>query len=617
MTQTDEHPSETALDHTEAKAALRESEERFRVTFEQAAVGIAHISSEGRFLRINQAFCDLVGYTHDEMLALTFQEITHPDDLDTDLDNAARLWGGETDIFSREKRYLHKNGEIVWVNLMVSLVRGDSGEPRWAVAVAQDITARKTMEKALTKSEERYRALSGASFEAVFISEKGVCIEQNATAEKMFGYTSAEAIGRNGTEWIVPEDREMVIGNMLSGHEGRYEATALRKDGSTFPAEIQARMMHFDERTVRVTALTDHTEHKLAEKALLESEAKFRTLVTNTEEIVYVIAEDGTFLLSEGKGLSRLGVNPGDVVGQSVFELYSDYPDMLAAMRRALHGETTTTETWVAGECFRNWYSPHVNAEGETVLLGLSVNITEQKQAEIKLQEYQGRLRALAAELTLSEERERRRIAVELHDHVAQSLSMARVQIASAMKAAADTEMVARLDEVSQSLLQAVHDTRDIMYDLSSPSIDEFGLGAAISDWLENRMPPQDDLRINFTADELNTPLDDDSRAILFRSVKELLTNVIKHARAESVSVRMESDRDALRIVVEDDGVGFDAHDHAHAGRDEGGFGLFSISERMADLGGRLEIDSRPGRGCRAFLVIPNPKQNPGGEVQA
>jgi len=615
MAQTHEPPSEPTLDHTEADATLRESEERFRATFEQTAVGIAHVSSEGRFLRINQAFCDLVGYTHDEMLAQTFQEITHPDDLDTDLDNAARLWDGETDIYSREKRYLHKNGEIVWINVMVSLVRGDFGEPRWAVAVAQDITGRKTMEKALTKSEERYRALSGASFEAVFISEKGVCLEQNETAEKMFGYTSAEAIGRNGTEWIVPEDREMVMGNMLSGHEGRYEVTALRKDGSTFPAEIQARMMHFDGRTVRVTALTDHTEHKLAEKALLESETKFKTLVTNTEEIVYVIAEDGTFLLSEGKGLSRLGVNPGEVVGQSVFELYSDFPDMLGAMRRALHGETTTTETWVAGECFRNWYSPHVNTEGETVLLGLSVNITDQKQAESKLQEYQEKLRALAAELTLSEERERRRIAVELHDHVAQSLSMARVQIASAMKAAADTELVARLDEVSQSLLQAVHDTRDIMYDLSSPSMDEFGLDAAISEWMDDRIASRHGLTTEFIADEMKNPLDDDTRAIVFRSVRELLTNVVKHARATKVSVRMKVDADTVKVAVEDDGVGFRAPGAAGAESGEGGFGLFSIRERMADLGGGLEIESEPGRGCRAVLVIPNPKRNSGGEV--
>jgi len=567
MAQTHEPPSEPTLDHTEADATLRESEERFRATFEQTAVGIAHVSSEGRFLRINQAFCDLVGYTHDEMLAQTFQEITHPDDLDTDLDNAARLWDGETDIYSREKRYLHKNGEIVWINVMVSLVRGDFGEPRWAVAVAQDITGRKTMEKALTKSEERYRAF------------------------------------------------EMVMGNMLSGHEGRYEVTALRKDGSTFPAEIQARMMHFDGRTVRVTALTDHTEHKLAEKALLESETKFKTLVTNTEEIVYVIAEDGTFLLSEGKGLSRLGVNPGEVVGQSVFELYSDFPEMLGAMRRALHGETTTTETWVAGECFRNWYSPHVNTEGETVLLGLSVNITDQKQAESKLQEYQEKLRALAAELTLSEERERRRIAVELHDHVAQSLSMARVQIASAMKAAADTELVARLDEVSQSLLQAVHDTRDIMYDLSSPSMDEFGLDAAISEWMDDRIASRHGLTTEFIADEMKNPLDDDTRAIVFRSVRELLTNVVKHARATKVSVRMKVDADTVKVAVEDDGVGFRAPGAAGAESGEGGFGLFSIRERMADLGGGLEIESEPGRGCRAVLVIPNPKRNSGGEV--
>ena len=284
------------------------------------------------------------------------------------------------------------------------------------------------IEAALRESEERVRAFSEAGFEAIFFSEKGVCLEQNTTAEKMFGYTSAEAIGRKGTDWIAAEDREMVMNNMLSDHEGPYEATALRKDGSTFPAEIQARMMHYQGRAVRVTALRDITERKKVEAALIESEERFRILVTDTEEIVYMIAEDGTFLLSEGKGLAKLGLNPGEVVGHSVFELYKEHPRMLDEMRRAFAGETITSEVDVDGNYFRSWYTPHRNQDGEIIgLLGLSVNITAQKQAESRIEDYQVRLRALASELILSEDRERRRISANLHDHVGQSLAAVRM----------------------------------------------------------------------------------------------------------------------------------------------------------------------------------------------
>jgi PAS domain S-box-containing protein len=175
----------------------------------------------------------------------------------------------------------------------------------------------------------------------------------------------------------------MVMNNMLSGYEGVYEAAALRKDGSTFPAEIQARMMQYKGRAVRATALSDISERKRAVEALQESEEKFRTLVTNTEQIVFMIAKDGTFLLSEGKGLSKLGLKPGDVVGKSVFELYEDYPDMLDAMRKVLNGETATIEVNIGGNHFSNWYTPHRDQEGEIIgLMGLSVNISERKRAE-------------------------------------------------------------------------------------------------------------------------------------------------------------------------------------------------------------------------------------------
>jgi len=116
---------------------------------------------------------------------------------------------------------------------------------------------------------------------------------------------------------------------------------------------------------------------------LRESESKFGILVTSTEEIVYIIDKDGTFILSEGKGLSELGLKPEQVVGKSVFEIFKDYPDMLNSIRDALKGETVTTEAKVGDIYFRNWCTPHKNLEGETIgLFGLSVNITEQKKAE-------------------------------------------------------------------------------------------------------------------------------------------------------------------------------------------------------------------------------------------
>jgi PAS domain S-box-containing protein len=113
----------------ERTAEVIESEQRFRATFEQAAVGIAHLSNEGRFLRINKKFCDIVGYSKNEMLALTFQDITHPEDLDADLEYVRQVLNGEIETYTMDKRYYRKDGSLVWVNLTVSLVFDRGGEP--------------------------------------------------------------------------------------------------------------------------------------------------------------------------------------------------------------------------------------------------------------------------------------------------------------------------------------------------------------------------------------------------------------------------------------------------------------------------------------------------------
>jgi two-component system, NtrC family, sensor kinase len=145
-------------DKKQAEKALRESEQRFRATFAQAAVGIAHVNLEGQFLRINQKFCSLVGYTHDEMLVRTLQDITHPDDLDADLDFVRQMLSGQIQMYSLEKRYITRRGEIVWVNLTVSLRRRSSGEPKYFILVVQDISDKKHAEEALRHSESELRA---------------------------------------------------------------------------------------------------------------------------------------------------------------------------------------------------------------------------------------------------------------------------------------------------------------------------------------------------------------------------------------------------------------------------------------------------------------------------
>ena len=170
-----------------AEQALRESEEHFRATFEQAAVGVSHVALDGSWIRVNQKLCDIVGYPREELLHLSFQEITHPDDLDQDVGHLRRMLKGETDTYTTEKRYIKKDGSLVWINLTTSLLRDPSREPGYFVSVIEDITERKWVEEELKLSEERFRNIVEQSPLSVqILSPDGRTLRVNRAWEKLW-----------------------------------------------------------------------------------------------------------------------------------------------------------------------------------------------------------------------------------------------------------------------------------------------------------------------------------------------------------------------------------------------------------------------------------------------
>ena len=131
----------------------------FQNAFEHAAIGMALVAPDGSWLRVNNSVCEITGYSEAELLERTFQDLTHPDDLERDVANAKKMLAGEIDTYHMEKRYFHKNGSIVWVMLSVSLVRDDNGEPRFFISQIQDITRRKESEAQLSEAAKEIKNL--------------------------------------------------------------------------------------------------------------------------------------------------------------------------------------------------------------------------------------------------------------------------------------------------------------------------------------------------------------------------------------------------------------------------------------------------------------------------
>jgi PAS domain S-box-containing protein len=244
-----------------------------------------------------------------------------------------------------------------------------------------------------------------------------------------------------------------------------------------------------------------------------------------------------------------------------------------------------------------------IRFQGEPATLGTAFDISERKRAEEEL-------RLLTTELTLTEERERRRMATFLHDVIGQTLALCRIKIRGLEKASPPEAVVAPLGEVRELVDLSIRNTRSLTFELCPPILYELSFEAAVG-WLGEEFHRQHGIVFDVRNDPQPKPLSEEMRIILFQAVREIFVNVIKHASARTVSVTIARDAATIRVTVRDDGAGFDPTTLARAGSPGGGFGLFNVRERLKYLGGVIDVTSAPGTGAVVTIAAP---LKPGGD---
>jgi PAS domain S-box-containing protein len=287
----------TVLDVTEKKSLQTDlvlREEQFRGAFEYSAIGMAIVSLEGKWLRVNKQLCDIVGYTENELLALTFQQLTHPDDLDTDIGNLKKILAGDIDTYQIEKRYFHKNGSIVWILLKVSMVRDHDGNPYHFISQIEDITQRKKDQTALLRSNQELTALfdSGNHVSTISTDLNGTINYFSKGAETLLGYTADEMVNKQSPAIIHKRDEVEKRGDELSkkfgkeirgfdvfveyAKQGQYESrewTYVKKNGEEFPVQLVVTSIKNEENEIIgfLGIATDISWQKEKESELRES----------------------------------------------------------------------------------------------------------------------------------------------------------------------------------------------------------------------------------------------------------------------------------------------------------------------------------------------------------
>ena len=491
-----------------AEAALRESELRYRETFANAAVGIAHVALDGRWLEVNHAVCRITGYRQEELMMKPFADITHPDDLEPEWANARRLLTGEAATYSMEKRYLRKEGGISWVNLTVSLQRHQDGSPQAFICIIEDINDRRKAEAAFRESEARFQILADSAPVLIWMSGSiGAQFVNRAYLEFIGVPRQIDVKNFDWAQYVHPDDREAYVGTYLKTFERR---------------------------------------------AMFESQFRLRR-------------HDGEYRWMRSIATPRLSLN-GELLGYVGATF--DITDSKAAESQLEHKVEERTR---------------------------------------KLVQSQGRLRMMAMELNLAEQRERKRLAGILHDYLAQLLVVCLLNLGQVRRASLPEKVDGMIKETEDVLTQALHFSRTLMAELSPSILQEHGLPAGLK-WLGEQMQTRGLNVVVDVAEAGECVLSENSAVLLYQSVRELLINVLKHANCKEASVHLQKDNGKLRIDVYDAGSGFDlvsAPADYMINAMSSKFGLYSIRERMKALDGWFEFTSVPGKGTTATLVLP------------
>lgn len=508
-----------------------------------------------------------------------------------------------------------QDAEGHWYHLSVRPYVTLDGRIDGTVIAARDIDAEKKASASVVAARKFAEDIVETTRESLVVLDPDLRVRSaNPAFQRAFGLGLKEIEGRRLDELERPELASAPLRKVLADLSAGTSVEGLRLEHSDAAGVRRVFLVNahrIEGAELFLIALEDATA---AERARSQrAELGFRDALTSAAEGVLMVDPGGRILFANAAAAALFGYELHELVDLAVDRLLPDRLRETHAGHRAKYLASPSPrpmgrdrdlvgrrkdETEIPIEVSLST----MTREGAPVVVAFVTDVTQRRKAVAEIREYQDRLQRMAFDAAVTEERERRRLAIELHDWIGQDLALAKMKLTPFRNELVGDPRPA-INAAIELLTKAINDSRTLVFELSPPVLYDLGLKEGLA-WLAEDFEKRQGLKVDLTDDGENKPLDDSAKAIVFRAVRELVMNVLKHAKVPATRVSLRRIDDRFQIDVEDGGVGFDPNAPTDR-RSSGGFGLLSVREQIARLGGTLTIESAPQRGTRASVSVP------------